>query len=174
MIIALVKLLKSILNTGTEYLTVDQEIENLKNYVLIYQNRYANFSIEYQISGSTYNCLVPKLIVQPLVENSIVHGGGTPEFPIHISVRAFLEGERLILEVADNGAGIPPEVRKKLWDSKGRFLSGADSVGLRNISDRVTANFGHSYGLRLLTADGGTAIRISIPAKWTPDEGALL
>ena len=122
MIIALVKLLKSLLDTSTEYLTVDQEIENLKNYVLIYENRYANFTIEYKIHPCVHNCLVPKLIVQPLVENSIVHGGGTPEIPIHISVHAFLENDELIFQVTDNGGGIPKGIKTTLWDEDGCFL----------------------------------------------------
>lgn len=167
MIIALVKLLKGSLSSVDEFFTLEQEIDILKSYALIYQIRYANFDIDYCIEDTVQNCLVPRMILQPLVENSIVHGQGDRNGSLSIRIYAYQNNGLLSIDVTDDGIGFSDEARRALLDNDGRLIGKPDSVGLRNVAQRIALSYGEQYGLYLIDPDQpGTRIRLTIPAVW--------
>jgi two-component system sensor histidine kinase YesM len=164
MIISLVKLLKNTFNLA-EMVTVSEEIDNLNNYCIIYQHRYLNFSYSFDIAKPVLNTAIPKLIIQPLVENAIVHNLDSSS-KLRIEVSAYNQDKRLVIIVDDNGCGINDEIKTKLIDEKGRIKILADSNGLKNVQDRILFQFGDSYGLYIDTKEApGARLRLEMPLR---------
>jgi LytS/YehU family sensor histidine kinase len=134
------------------------EIRYARTYLEIAQLRFADrlrFSIV--VSPGLGNAAVPLFILQPLVENSIGHGIGGQALGGTISVRASRDGNRLTLEVEDDGIGLP---------SNGKP---AEGVGLTNTRERLRASFADDAALTLRSADaGGTLARIDMPFRTLP------
>ena len=109
-----------------------------------------------------------KLIVQPILENAIYHGMAYADGDGEIAVRAFREGDDVIIQVTDNGPGMPEEVVERLLDPNGpAALAGAEGsgIGFRNVHQRLRLTFGPAYGLTILSEpDDGTTVRIRLPA----------
>lgn len=148
-----------------EYIRVEQEIENLKNYVLINNTRYGDkVQVEYFVSFGCEECRIPKMILQPFVENAFFH-----DFPfeqsgkIQIFVR-ILEGN-LQIHIIDDGVGMTPERLRELTEKnvKREHFSG---IGIKNVDDRLKLIYGNEYGINIQSDENkGTSITISIPVQ---------
>lgn len=158
-ILSLSELLKNTLVNDKEFITVQEEIDNLKHYFSIQAIRYAgSFHVNYNISQEASACLLPKLILQPLAENSVLHGTYNDGTIMEIYVSARFEGNDILLEVRDEGKGFDPKSSPS--DSKG--LGG---IGTRNVNDRIHLYFSNEYGLTITSEPGkGTCCQILIPA----------
>lgn len=162
-IVALANLLKNVLVNKREFITIREEVENLKNYFSIQNIRYAgNFQVSYDLDETLLSCVVPKLILQPLAENSIMHGTTDNGFIMDIHVRCYREEDYLVLEISDKGKGFDPQVTKS---------KGIGGIGISNVDDRIHLNFGDTYGLYITSAVGkGTVCKITLPElQLTPD-----
>ena len=128
-------------------------------YFSIQAIRYAgSFHVNYEISPETASFLVPKLILQPLAENSVLHGSYNDGTVMEIYVTSRFEGSDIVLEIKDEGKGFDPS--KKAAQSKG--LGG---IGTRNVNDRIHLYFSEQYGLTVQSQpEKGTCCRILIPA----------
>ncbi|WP_026675178.1 cache domain-containing sensor histidine kinase [Alkalihalobacterium bogoriense] len=161
---SLISLLQNTIGNVDEIVTVEQELENLKNYVFINQKRYGNrIKVHYFVAPDCIDYNVPKLILQPFVENAFFHGfNKKASGSIHIMV--WKEEEKLICEVMDNGDGIASESKDKLVPRKkgrGQHFSG---IGINNVHERVQLLYGEKYGVELSSGDGeGTKVRITLP-----------
>ena len=135
----------------------------------IQQIRYKNkFTTEIEARPGTEGLYTLKLIIQPLLENAIYHGMDYADGDGKIRISAFREREDVVIEVADNGPGMPAEVVERLLDQGGSYMA-ADSkgsgIGLRNVHRRIQLTFGREYGLTILSEpDDGTVVRIRLPA----------
>ena len=126
------------------------------------------FSIKYIVPFECMGCRIPKLILQPLVENAIQHAFADVETPGVIIVSARLEDGFLILEVEDNGSGIPPE-KLAAWKQAGSALS----IGMSNVKRRLELNCGDRHAMEIDSTPGqGTKITLSLPASYLPEGGA--
>lgn len=172
---ALGKLLEVSIKRGGELITVLEEVECLKSYILIQRARFNDkFKINYSIGQDTMCFKVPKLILQPLVENSILHGfDGKDELGI-IDVGIERSRDILLIYISDNGIGIPQErIETLLLDAennkeKGRF----NGIGVKNVDERIKLNFGDAYGLEIKSEVGcGTTVKVTLPLI---DEGDRL
>lgn len=109
-----------------------------------------------------------KLIVQPILENAIYHGMDYADGDGEIRVLAARDGEDVVIQVLDNGPGMPEEVVSRLLDQGGAYGaagSKGSGIGLRNVHRRIQLTFGREYGLTILSEpDDGTAVRIRLPA----------
>ena len=116
-----------------------------------------------------------KLIVQPLLENAIYHGMAGCEEDGRITVTAKRDGGDLVIDVSDNGVGMPPEVVERLLDeSRPQTRSSGSGIGVRNVHRRIRLTFGEGYGLEVFSEpDEGTTVRIRLPAL-TAEEAAQL
>lgn len=164
-ITALVKLLRVSINLGSDMIYLEQEIEYVKNYLFIQKIRFnEQFEVSFHIDECCNKCKIPKLILQPIVENSIVHGfedGGDGRC-LKISIKAYRDGELLIIEVIDNGVGIEEEVLRRIFETKN--VNKFSTVGLNNIKERIRLYFGEGYGLKITSElNKGTCVKIILP-----------
>jgi len=163
---ALIDLLHISMGGGSDLITLAEEVKYVQSYEKIMQYRsYTGPEVQYFIQEEAKDCLVPKLILQPLVENAFTHGVmGKGQFG-QISVRAVTDGDGLSITVTDNGCGIPPEKIDTILNTppadSGKRFSG---IGLSNVHSRLQRLFGEGYGLSVDSIPNiFTTIEIFIP-----------
>ena len=149
------------LNKGREVVTIQEELDLLKNYMKIQKIRFGeDVNISYEVDEETLEFHTIKLLLQPLVENAI-HHGRRDEGVLNIRVGVRRQGDRIVYVVADDGLGIEPEklvkLRTDLKQSQGGF-------GLKNVDIRVKLQYGENYGVNVESSLGtGTRICVEIP-----------
>lgn len=161
--LALGKLLEASLNSEIDLIHLKEEIELTQAYVYIQQQRYRNrFTVQYEIDDTLQHAIVPKLSLQPLVENAIQHGIGglTGQGLICIRIAAADDGTFRI-EVADNGVGV--ERAEEMAKKRKR-----PGIGLANIRERLRLLFKEDGRLELIALDQGTMVRLSLPLLQSP------
>ena len=163
-IMALTKLYRIGLSKGSEIITVCEEIDHVRNYLVIQNIRYFDI-LDYEISceDSLEQLYVQKLILQPVVENAIYHGIKNKSEPGRISVRAFRENEDLVFEIEDNGPGMS---QKKVREIMEQLRSDKDmrvSFGLYNVNKRIVLMYGNEYGVTVRSDNRGTVVTIRYP-----------
>ena len=158
------------LSKGRDWITIGEEIERTRSYLTIQKMRYRDIlDFRIEVDDGVANNTIPKLILQPLVENALYHGiknkrsGGI----IHVCARQRGDGQ-IVLEVEDNGIGFTPErlahVRAQIGDDSDeiRLESG---FGIDNVNKRVKLLYGRQYGLSIESAHRvGTRVTLVIPA----------
>lgn len=165
MVSSLSKFFRISLSNGRELITLEEEIEQVNSYLIIQNIRYKNqFDYRFDIIGDIMRINVLKLILQPLVENTLYHGLSGLERKISIIIRAFEEAGLLVLEVMDNGAGIESTRLEHL----NMALSGKETdfefgVGTKNVNGRLKLYYGIEYGLSYRMENGWTIARIILP-----------
>lgn len=167
MVLSLSQLLRMTLVRGEELITLSEETELLKCYVSIMQMRhFKSFEVIYEIEEAFQLYKVPKLLLQPLIENAIIHGFDELETGGMIEVSAFGEGERLKITIRDNGKGM--ESCNFLGDLGDRRNNGFKftGIGIANVNERIKLYYGDSYGLNVDSRIGkGTLIVIALPRR---------
>lgn len=169
---ALTNMFRIGLSHGKDIITVKEEITHVSNYLYIQKIRYKDkLNYVIHVDESLYAVEVPKLILQPLVENAIYHGvkakrgGGT------ITITGVPEGENLVFTVQDNGAGMPQEKVEELNRrmSERSVLDEQKSFGLFYIRERIQLCYGKGYGVHVESALGeGTRVTITLPLYQKP------
>ncbi|QUI25245.1 histidine kinase [Vallitalea pronyensis] len=168
LIASLGRLLEMSIGKMNECIPIGDEIENINSYLNIQKARYnQQFTMSITLQEGIKTWMVPKLILQPLVENTLIHGiKGQEEKNIHIEIKGYIEDENLCFRVEDNGVGVEPEHLKQLVasmeknETKGRY----SGIGLGNVHQRIKLMFGEAYGLKLFSQIGkGIKITIVLP-----------
>jgi two-component system LytT family sensor kinase len=157
MVIAkLSSLLRRLLRSRDHFNTLREEITSIDEYLAIEKVRFGpNLRIEKDISPDTLDVIVPSMILQPLVENSIKHGISPKVGGGRILIRSVRLDDHTIIEVEDDGLGMSDE-------SLENALHGG--IGLNNVNERLSVIYGASYRLKLSSAAGkGTCARVEIP-----------
>lgn len=160
------KLMRKNLEVGREQIPLKEEIEMVRSYLEIQQFRYdSRLSYELHIDEGAAEVMIPPLIVQPLVENSIVHGIETKESGGKVEVTAQAFGDKVQITVRDNGMGMYAERLAEVTASiSAPEESGKSRIGLRNVHQRLIMLFGEQNGLRITSRYGeGTEIVFEIP-----------
>ena len=172
------------IGTKEKTISIRQEAQMVRNYLKLQKLCYHDrFEYSISIEDEAYECEIPRLCLQPLVENAIVHGVEHSDRKVSISVRVFLcQGDRsLRLEVYDNGPGIAPDTLALLPDglqpAGSHALSDGSRLAMKNISDRLRILYGDAHSFTVTSKPyGQTVVRIALPlagATETPDrEGA--
>ncbi|WP_088052675.1 sensor histidine kinase [Virgibacillus dakarensis] len=160
---AFISLLQNTIGNVNETISVKQEVDNLKNYVLINQNRYGNrIKVNYFIAPDCLEFQIPKLILQPFIENAFFHGFNQKPKG-YINVLVWKEEKDLVCEVFDNGDGMDLPDDCQLPDKK-RKQERFTGIGVRNVHERIQLIYGESYGVEITSELGeGTKVRIKIP-----------
>lgn len=150
------------------FVDLKEEIDYVRSYIELQKLRHDNaFSVSIDVEPAALKLGVPKLILQPIVENAINHGLSNNIPGSHIGVEGRLDGGRLILRVSDNGKGMDDDKVMEVVGGLGKIQDGADlhHIGLSNVHQRISILFGESYGLKIKSRLGtGTEIELSIPA----------
>ncbi|MCX7710961.1 MAG: sensor histidine kinase [Clostridia bacterium] len=161
---ALIKLLRVSINLSNEMIPLRDEVEYVKNYVLIQKVRFnEQFEINYDIAEDCMDCLTPKMILQPVVENSIIHGWKEGNSQLSIGVSARRQENNVVIEVTDNGTGIEEDILRKIFKAE-KNVNKFSVVGLNNVNERIKLYFGESYGIHIVSEVGkGTTVKINLP-----------
>lgn len=162
---AFIKLLRNTISDTSECITIEQEIENLRNYVLINQTRYGDqVQVAYDVTEECMNCMIPKMLLQPFIENAFFHA-----FPsgrngnIRVCIRRVEKD--LNIEVTDDGVGMKKSRVLSLSSGhdKSEHFSG---IGINNVDDRLKLLYGADYGLNILSQEKeGTTVIIKLPVQ---------
>lgn len=165
---ALISLLQNTVSNISETITVAQELVNLKNYVFINHVRYGEqITVNYFISGDCYGYHIPKLIIQPFIENAFFHAFQERNEG-YIYVLISREENALVCEVVDNGVGMEGYGIDNAADnpiSTSHFFSG---IGIRNVHDRIKLLYGEEFGVTIVSDVGeGTRVKIRLPLNRT-------
>ena len=166
-------LLRSLSNQGS-FVTIKQEISYLQAYIDIKKyNLLCTVQTDFQVDPATYNCRILKLLLQPIVENAMIHGfsGCLDDCLINISI--YLEKEMLFIDISDNGNGMSEEkihtVLQGAESDKNTFLR----IGVHNIIERLRLQYGEQASFSIISAPGcGTTVRLSFPAEVTSPDGS--
>lgn len=167
MIISLVRLLRQNFSTGDELITFSEELKFVADYILIQKIRYGDkFDVVYEFEESILACCTLRLLIQPVLENAIFHGIEPKEGAGMIRVKGYADGNRVVVEITDDGVGIDLNERPSpLSEEYSSSREESNGIGLRNIEQRIKLHFGDSYGVSLYSAkDWGTRVTIVLPA----------
>ena len=161
MIVALVNMLEYSCKKIDMPVFIPEEIKFIKNYVCIQEGRCcSSVHIKFDIDPKLENCLILKMLLQPVVENAMQHGFGEDNIDNRILITGRLLGDRVQFQIRDNGQGFLYEGFDKLT-----------GVGLYNIQDRIRLNYGDNYGVELESKPGeGTAVTVEIPVCQKAEE----
>ena len=163
---ALAKLFRISLNKGNEEISLERELEHVKNYLIIQSMRYADkFTYEILVEPGVERCRTIKLILQPIVENCIYHGIKKKRGTGKITIRAYRREQDLIIEVSDDGCGMPEEICRKILSDEieSENISGS-GIGVKNVNERIQLRFGKKYGLSYSSEEGvGTTVTYVLP-----------
>jgi len=158
---ALSKLFRLSLNSGNEITTVRSEIEHVNNYIIIQQVRYKDMiTFSVKVDPEVLDCVTLKLVLQPLIENSIVHGIEKKGEAGEISVTIKHEDGKLISIVSDNGYGVDLEEIRELLNQTTENNKG---LAIKNVNDRIKLYFGEDYGLDFSNDVCGTTAVVTQP-----------
>ena len=175
MIDAFISLLRNTISNADEFITIDQEVENLKNYILINQIRYGEtVQVEFHVQDSCRDCLLPKMILQPFVENAFFHA-----FPsgrrgqIDIFMEEIKDTDTLRVRIADDGIGMEQSVADIVVEreTKKEHFSG---IGIHNVKDRLSLLYGERGGVNIESKTGsGTVVTVDLPAARASGTGGV-
>ena len=165
MVKALANYYRLCLSKGKDIIPLSQELANIENYLIIQNMRYSDIAkCEINIDKSFENVLIPKLTVQPLIENSIYHGIRVKDgYKGKIFITAKEINNKVVISVADNGVGMEQEKINEINNSIAVFDEKA-GYGLRNVHKRIEMLFGNGYGLFYKQNEyDGTTVDILLP-----------
>jgi two-component system, LytTR family, sensor kinase len=162
LIVKLSGLLRRLLRSQEHFVTLREELAAVEEYLDIERVRFGpSLVVEKDIDEASLRVIVPSMILQPLVENSIKHGLGRKVGEGKITIKSSLRGGHAVIEVIDNGIGIPNSRME---------ATGDHGIGLRNVNERLRVIYGANYQLRLHSVpDQGTSALIEIPELVVPE-----
>lgn len=159
-ILALNRILRYSLSEAQQYITINMEMDMLANYLTI-----ANFSFEtpmdatIDIDPAIGSCLTIRLLLQPIVENAILHGLKATKIPPKLRIQGYADGDSIVFSIKDNGVGF--DVSTLNMEEPPRDSS---HIGIKNVNMRIKLQFGSAYSLKIYSRTGiGTTVIIRIP-----------
>lgn len=162
MICALSDMMRYSLKGPQGLVVLVEDMMYIQNYIKLMQLRHRPpFIYEEKIEEGIFNCLVPKFMLQPFIENAIIHGfdENDRQFSLEISGKT-INDQEICFEIRDNGLGMSKESLEEIW------IKESDSLGIKNTHDRIQLYFGKEYGLQIQSVLGkGTVVKIVLPKK---------
>ncbi|QHW33161.1 HAMP domain-containing protein [Paenibacillus rhizovicinus] len=161
---SLMRLVSSSFNRGGSETKLGEEVENLKHYLYIMQTRYGNaVEVEWDVEEAANALYILKLLLQPILENCILHGLAAQNVIGKISIRIRIQEGVLRIEIADNGVGMTKEGLERILtgDRNGAF----SGMGIANVHRRIQLHYGEEYGIRMEQNEpSGLSVMLAIPA----------
>ena len=157
------------LNQGKDIISIREELAHVRSYLEIQQVRYQDI-LRYEITvpEDLYEYKIPKITIQPLVENALYHGIKNKRGQGTITVTGKRNENGFVLYVRDNGIGMTQERLKEVRAGIQKLsYTGKEIYGLYNVNERIRLNFGETYGISIESTYGeGTCVSISLPDQW--------
>ncbi|WP_422657075.1 sensor histidine kinase [Paenibacillus sp. EC2-1] len=169
---ALTRLLASSFNRGGILTTIDEEMDHLKHYLYIMEIRFGRpIQTEWKVEGDLAGFYILKLLLQPILENSIIHGLKNVEYPGMIQIVVRKQGEDLLITIADNGVGMADTSSLSLDSDGSPHKHSFSGMGNRNVHKRIQLHYGMRYGLKYgKNEPQGTIVTIRLPLIHTTEE----
>lgn len=163
---ALAHLFRSSISESRDMVPLSIEAANVESYLTIQEMRYKEkLRFRLDIAPGVQNYPLPKLLLQPLVENAIYHGIKPRSEGGCVVVKAWRETGRMVIEVSDDGVGMDPQQVQGLFTPKLRKEAGG--IGVYNVNERIKLIYGDAYGLVYSSEPGkGTQVRVVLPESW--------
>ena len=163
-ILRLSELLRYSVDNEAPTAAIGEDIRRIEHYLYILKLRFGKkFAYEIDVPDDVQNCVVPKLIIQPLIDNSVKHGFGGKE-RMKVSIGAHTVGKKLHIVVSDDGAGMDEDTLKAMKKLIRSQSNKTNHIGLYNVERRIELLYGSAYGMTIDTEGGvGTTVRISLP-----------
>lgn len=156
------------LNQGKDIISIKEEIQHVRSYLEIQQVRYQDI-LEYEIDvpEETFKYQIPKITIQPLVENALYHGIKNKRRLGKITITGEINENNVILRVNDNGIGMPPERNKEVMERiRGNTPNSEVGFGLYNVNERIRLKFGDGYGINIISKyEEGTTSEVILPKE---------
>ena len=153
------------ISDSRSFVSVRDEIDHLNEYLFIQKIRFANrLSISFDIDEDILDKKIIKLVLQPIVENSIQYGIELLDVNEKITISGFSGDDKLIFIIRDDGAGIEEERLSEIIEKINDFDSEFSSIGLRNVNERIKLSFGNDYGIQIHSEKNkGTSVKLVLP-----------
>ena len=164
MVSQLGRLLKNSIHNQNDFIQVREEMALAESYLAIQKIRYGDkFEAEIQVDESILDCIVPKFIIQPLVENAIIHGIENKVGKAELVIRGTQKDGLIVFEIIDDGVGISEEklmeLKLRVWGEENE-----QSIGITNVDKRIKLYYGEAYGLDIVSLENiGTITRMTMP-----------
>lgn len=165
-VIHLGKLLRRSITFKDDFVKLSDDLVFVDDYIRLQQIRYDQlFSVDIQVEEEIRDCLIPNLVIQPLVENAIIHGFTAQRQDYMLSLRGYRCGDDVCIEVYDNGIGVEKEYLKYINNvEKGVGIYGG--LGVENVQKRLLLIYGMQYGLKMESEKGRyTKVKILLPYR---------
>lgn len=164
---AIIDLLRVSMKNTESIHTAREEMSLLQDYITIQEYRFfGKFSVQYRVPEELLAYKIPKFVLQPIVENAIVHGIEPSSRRGVIRIKACKKQDKLIFEVLDNGIGMSPDQAAGVLNKKKEAGNTYNGIGMGNVEDRIRLSFGRDYGLKIRSKEGfGTRVTITLPCN---------
>ncbi|MEG0388708.1 MAG: histidine kinase, partial [Niameybacter sp.] len=152
-----------------EYVTIRQELKHTQNYIFIQKARFGEkFEVYYEVEEALMEHQILRFILQPIVENAIVHGLGTCATKGKLTIFVGKEGTDIIIKVEDNGVGMTKErlalILEYINDNEVKLKNRTRSIGIRNVHQRIRLVCGNDYGINIQSElNQGSCFTIRLP-----------
>lgn len=172
MVMDLANFFRISLNKGNPIICLEKELAHAKSYLRIQSIRFdKRFTYRFEVEEAIKQYCIPKIVLQPLIENAIYHGLANDIDEGLLIVKGYLDGELVVIEIIDNGLGMDENTLEKLLDGKIIAIKEGSGIGVKNVDARIKLCFGSDYGLSVFSEiDEGTTVRIIIPKVVNIDE----
>lgn len=159
------RLLKNSIHNQRDIVQIAEEMSLIGSYISIQKVRYSNkFNVDIEVDESIMLCEVPKLIIQPIVENAIIHGIEDKIGEARLTIKGWKENGRIIFEIIDDGVGMSKDELDGIRNSVLDEDMGKSSIGLANVDKRIKLYYGEEYGLFMSSEENvGTVMRLVMP-----------
>ena len=163
---SLIKLLSASMGRGSDIITIEEELDNIRSYITIQEYKYIKkMEVFIDFESDILNCKILRFVLQPIVENSIIHGLAQKQGQGFISIKGYADGDDISIIVEDNGVGMDESeieslMKEKESISKERF----SSIGVKNVNERIKLAYGEKYGLYIKSQKNVfTSVEIKVP-----------
>lgn len=163
---SLIDLLRYTIGNHDQFVTIREELEHIERYMTIQKYKYSEkFSVIYQVEEEILNYQTLRMILQPIVENALIHGIDSLHEDGLISIKVYREDAMIKFKVTDNGVGMTKEqISEIINQEQNEHRSRFSGLGLKNVDERIKLFFGPDYGLKIDSQPGMyTAVEICIP-----------
>ena len=163
---ATVQLLRGVLGVRESFIPLSQEYDYIEQYMVIQRFKMGReFNLDWDVEEGLWSYLIPKLILQPIVENALLHGISQKKNG-RISVQVFRRKETLVMKVTDNGQGMNLEDIDAWSANSSEVKSGFRKVGISNVRERITLIYGEPYGVNINSVkDAFTTVELILPIQ---------
>ncbi|QTL99180.1 HAMP domain-containing protein [Iocasia frigidifontis] len=164
---SLIELLHLSMDQEEDFITVRKEIDYLKNYINIQQYRlYNKFQVNFDIDEELLDKKLPKFLLQPVIENSIIHGIGPKKGSGIIEVKGIIYNNKMLFTITDDGVGMSKETIYQVLSGDDSHKGHFSGIGINNVQERIKLYFGDEYGIEIDSfEDYFTTVVITLPVS---------